>query len=107
MGRQHHFHGLVDVAPFRVMVALLCDQRDPGHEAERLVKILESKGFADRLPALDLAPAREGLQSGLPGFRCQTLHHFQPPLFSRTLPRYGATYGNHDADVTSEVPEIC
>src|SRR5262249_29370283 len=37
VGCQHHLDGLVDVAPFRVMVLLLGDQRDARHEAEGFV----------------------------------------------------------------------
>src|SRR5438552_2436566 len=43
MGGQHHLHGLVDIAPFRVMVVFLGDKCCPRHEAERLVEILEGE----------------------------------------------------------------
>src|SRR5271166_4446399 len=62
MGGQDHFHGLVDVAPFRVMVVLFGHQRRAGHEAEGLVEILEHEGPRDRLPASQLGPAGQPLE---------------------------------------------
>src|SRR5690348_9195477 len=47
MGRQGDLDGLVDIAPFRMMVVLFGDQGGAGHEAEGLVKILENEGFGD------------------------------------------------------------
>ncbi len=51
MGGQHHFHRLVDVAPFGVVVVLFRHQRRAGHEPEGFVEILEDKGAANRLAA--------------------------------------------------------
>src|SRR5262245_37785684 len=73
--RQHHLHGLVDIAPFRVMVVLLGDQRGAGHEAKGLVEILEGEGALDRLAAGRLFPARQLRQRRLPRLRRQPLRH--------------------------------
>src|SRR6202043_1660442 len=51
MGCQNHFHRLVNVAPFRVMIALFGHQRCAGHEPERFVEILEGEGSRNRLAA--------------------------------------------------------
>ena len=75
MGRQHHLHRLVDVAPFRVMVALFGDQRGAGHEAEGLVEILEGEGALDRLAARRLRPARKFRQCRFPCLRRQPFRH--------------------------------
>src|SRR5215470_16130759 len=72
---QHHLHGLVDIAPFRVMVVLLGDQRGAGHEAKGLIEILEGEGALDRLAAGGLLPASQLRQCRLPRLRRQPLHH--------------------------------
>src|SRR5262245_20257599 len=116
MGRQHDLYGLVNVAPFRVMVALLGDQRDTGHEAEGLVEILEDEAAADRGPAVHLDPAGKLVERRLAGLRRQKLCHPRLLLYrsrhwnSAILPARSSLpfpAANHDGLVTRRRQEFC
>src|SRR5689334_13978322 len=89
MRRQNHLYGLVNIAPFRVMVVLFGDQGNPAHEAESFVEILEDEAAADCVPAIAFRPARQFPQSRLPCFRRQTLCH-----------QYLLSYRNRHRDFT-------
>ena len=81
-GGQRDLDPVVDVEPLRVVVCLLRGERDPAHEAERLVEIGEGEGFPDRVASLDLLPAVERGERRRPFRKVQSLYH--AALLSRT-----------------------
>src|SRR3984885_3558283 len=68
MGRERDLYILVDVEPFRMMVELFCDQRSAGHEPESLIEIGKNEFLADRIAALDFAPALKACERAFAGF---------------------------------------
>src|SRR5690349_7463514 len=81
---QNHLHRLVNVAPFRVVVALFGDQRCAAHEAERLVEIPEHEGSPDGLPVRQFGPTGQSLEGRFSRLRRQPFRHdrllFDPKL---------------------------
>lgn len=76
---------VVDVEPFRVVIHLIGDQRDSGHESKRLIEILELELFHDRIAsALVQFPllVQQRLQIGFALFLAQFGHL---SLFARRL----------------------
>ena len=106
MGRQHHLHGLVDVAPFRMMIVLFRHQRHAGHEAEGLVEIPENEGLGDRVAPATSAHPGKPCQGRFPCLRRQSLRHVDLRSSAELYPDTRHN-GNHDADVTSGQQEIC
>src|ERR1700704_1331036 len=93
MGCQNHFHRLVNVAPFRVMIALFSHQRGAGHEPERFVEILEHKGSRNRLAARRVGPPRQPLEGRFARLRRQPFRHDRLPFHIALTPT--GTLGIH------------
>src|SRR5690242_12257064 len=80
MGREHDLHGLVDVPPFRMVVALLGNQRHAGHEAERFIEVLEDEGATNRITSGRLRPAIERRERLLARLAGQLFSHCSAPF---------------------------
>ncbi|VVT04658.1 hypothetical protein SPHINGO361_110335 [Sphingomonas sp. EC-HK361] len=62
VGRQRDLHAIPHIRPFGVMVGLFGDQRDLGHEAERLGEIGEHDAAGDRVARLVIIPVGQAIQ---------------------------------------------
>lgn len=68
MSRPSHFHFIVDVKPFRMVIHLLARHRHTTHPTPSLHKILEYKSLVNGITSIDHFPSRlqQRLQLGLP-----------------------------------------
>jgi hypothetical protein len=75
-----------NIAPFGMMIALLGQQCDLGHEAKSRAEVLEFKGLDDSITPLRQAPARQSCQSSIATFTLKLFHgFFLPSLLHRQI----------------------